>query len=157
MNRRNLLAGVSALALGGCASFSTGAIATDVSNLSGGLQGMLVQIGQIGLNIPTAIMSAVGTAIASLQKAADAIAATYTTAQALPLVQQVAAYVNAVVAALTTVPSLPSIISGILTAAQAILPIIEAAVGMLVGAVTASPMSPSQARAILAASATYVR
>lgn len=157
MIRRKLLAGVSALALGGCASFSTGQIASDASNLAAGLQGMMAQLGQLALNIPTTVMSAVGTAITSLQKAADAVAGVYTTASALPLVQQIAGYVNAVVAALSSVPGIPTAIQLILQAAQAILPIIEAAVGMVVTAVSATAMSPTQARQILTGAAASVR
>jgi hypothetical protein len=61
--------------------------------------------------------------------------------------------VNAIVAAAATIPALPPVVTVALSAAQVLLPVIEADVNLLVTSAVRSPMSADVAREILKADA----
>lgn len=164
MQRRHFLALAPSVALGGCLTGPDQAIATvanDAKLIASGLQGVLVQLGNLNVaGLTPAILATVGSAVTNLQAVADAIAGVATNAAAQPLVQKIETYVNTIVSALAVLP-LPPPISTALQAAAILLPIIEAAVGMVLPASTARAakglaLTPDQARLVLAGSSANV-
>lgn len=151
-----------AVPLGACSTITdsgVGKIAQDVNILATGLNGVLTQLGNISiLGLTPAIMSTVGSAIASIQALAVSISTATSTAAAQPLVQKIETYVNTVVSALAVLP-LPPAIALALQAASILLPIIETAVGLLVTAkpMLGNAMNPDEARIILRGYALKVR
>ena len=158
LNRRMVLLG--STALGGCATFNAnaGKVATDVGLIADGLKGVLTQLGS--LNIPQltpSVMSTVGSAVASLEALAQQIAAASSTAAQQPLVQQIYTYVSRIVAVLTPILAAIPATAGIavaLQAAQVLLPIIFAAVNLVLPASAPAvpgsiPLTPDEARLIL--------
>lgn len=152
MNRRTLLAGVSALAISGCATFSANfaRAADDVSTIAAGLQQVLNNPAVAGL-VPVSIMEQANVWLVQLQQAAGSLKLAVTTGGAQDAVHQAEVLINAIVGALSKFP-LPAPIPQILLAATILLPIIEAAVGMLIKpTANVSSMSPEQARITLKA------
>lgn len=153
LNRRTLLASSAIIPLAGCAGMGTdasiSAIARDASILASGLMGAIAQLGSL------AIPATVSAALAGLQSVADALSTVASQSAALPLVQKIESYVNVIVQALASIPLLPAPVTLALQAATILLPIIEAAVGMVLPAssmrakLAPSNMSPSEARLIL--------
>lgn len=158
MNRRTLLAAMAISPLAACSSTTPpdpnlSQAVQDVNALSAGLSGMLAGLSASGAaGLTPDVLATVNGAIANLKTAAAAIAKTATAVAAQPVVQQVEGYVNTVVSVLGALP-LPPPISTVLEAASVLLPIIEAAVGLLTPAakMKAAPasMTPDQARLIL--------
>jgi hypothetical protein len=163
ISRRSLVAStpLAALAmLGACAGKSAdqtiATVAADANTIAGGLKGVLAQLGP--LNVPgltPSVISTVGVAVSEIQTVAASLSGVTSAAAAQPLVQKIETYLNTIVAALAGLP-LPPPISTALQAAAILLPIIEAAVGLVVQqAAKAAPgaISPDQARMILRGSA----
>ena len=130
---------------------------SDVQTLASGVAGILPTLGAVA-GIPAATVSQVGGDIAELQQAAGTLSGVATTTAAQPVVQQIEGYVNAIVG--IAAPLLAATPAGpILAAATVLLPVIEAAVGLVLPpsappaavAAAASQMTPAQARLILAA------
>lgn len=164
MNRRSLLSSGAFVLLAGCAlngqppSQAIQIAANDVEVIANGLQGALAQIAAENPPPPgmtPQLIAKIGTYVADLKSLAAAVAQASTTAQAQPLVQQVEADVNAIVAALAVLP-LPQPLPAVLAAASILLPVIEASVGLIVTPPAPAPaqklrmqMTPGEARAIL--------
>lgn len=153
MNRRHFLASAGALAgiaaLAGCATGSPplAQVVADVQTIASGLSGAIEKLPP-GI-IPGGTPSVITAALADLQAVAASIGAADTAAAAQPLVQRVAVDVNVVVGALASLP-LPAPVSTAFQAAMVLLPVIEAAVGMMVPAgATPGAMTPAQARVVL--------
>lgn len=132
-------------------------VAQDASTIAGGLRGALPAIGAASGMTPANIAN-VGVIIADIQSVAGQLATSASTTAAQPLVQQLAGDVNAVIAALQGVTTLPPQVQLVLTAASVLLPVIMTAVDLLTPppvAVVAQarkathPLSPDEARAIL--------
>jgi hypothetical protein len=120
--------------------------ATDVSTIATGLAGAFAGI--------SGVPAAVTTALTDLSNEASALETASTQAQQQTDVQQVETDVNAIVKAASAIPGLPANVTVALTAAQVLLPVIEAAVNMVVtSAAPANAMTPDVARLILKADA----
>lgn len=152
---RTLLVSPAALALYGCANANqiAATVAIDASTIATGLQGALANISTLNISGLTADkLQTVGLALAGLKSVATALALATTNAQAQPLVQQMETDLNAIVGALAALP-LPPQISVALQAAAILLPVIEAAIGMVLppptAPATSAAMTPDQARLIL--------
>ena len=153
---RTIVASSAGFALYGCANANQVAstVASDASLIATGLQGALANIGNLNISGLTADrIQTIGLALAGLKTVATSLAMATTSAQAQPLVQQLETDLNAIVGALATLP-LPPQISVALQAAAILLPVIEAAIGMVIP--TPAPtapapqhMTPDQARLIL--------
>lgn len=158
--RRQLLAGAAAFpfvaALAGCAGTTAAGSAlqqaiSDAGLIATGLAGALKQLAAASFSAPILVKAT--TAVADIQAAVAALASAASATAAQPLVQRIGADVNAVVGVLAGLP-LPAPVSTALTAASVLLPVIEAAVGIVVSAVAPhaqSAMTPAQARRALAA------
>jgi hypothetical protein len=134
-------------------------VTTDVQLIANGLQGILPDIATLA-SIPADVAAAIANALANLQVVAGQIGSASSTSSAQPLVQQVVTYVNIIVKALAVIPLIPPPISTVLQAAVVLLPIIEAAVGLIVTPVPSlrtQQMQPEGARLILKSSAAKVR
>jgi hypothetical protein len=137
----------------GCAGVGTGtsvsvtSVATDVSTIANGLAGAFASI--------PGVPSAVSTALTDLSNAASAMATATTQSAQQTVVQQVETDVNAIVKAASAIPGLPAQVTVALTAAQVLLPVIEAAVNLIVpaSAAAANAMTPDVARLVLKADA----
>lgn len=153
MHRRTLLAGATALAATTLTACATGiptpaTVAQDVTLIATAFAAILPGFASIA-GIGSATTATVGQAIVDLQAAAAAVSAADTTVSARPVVTRVATDVGAVIAVLTGLP-LPAPIATVLEAAAVLLPVIEAAVGIVARAGTApGSMTPAQARAAL--------
>lgn len=160
------LAPAAAALLAGCSSlpwFSNSSVqqaATDMSTIATAFKNILPQLGTVQ-GISASLVAEAGTIVADLQSLAAQVAQAASTAAAQPQVQQFEADLNALVAALAGLP-LPPPISTALAAAAVLLPVIEAAVGMLVPPPAPAPtpapapvagaaprMTPDQARSYL--------
>jgi hypothetical protein len=161
INRRRLFSsaaiGALTLGLGACASqpvdTTLATVAADVNTIAAGLKGVLTQLGTMSIaGLTPAIVSTVGTAIANIQSVAAAVSTATTTAAVQPLVQKIETYLNAVISALAAILLRPPI-STALQAAAILLPVVEAAIGLVTNAVPmqmgASAMTADQARLIL--------
>ena len=153
---RTILAAPLGFALYGCANANqiAATVASDASLIATGLQGALANISTLNISGLTADkMQTIGLALVGLKSVASALALATTTAQAQPLVQQLETDLNAIVGALAALP-LPPQISVALQAAAILLPVIEAAVGMVIPtprptAPAPQHLTPDQARLIL--------
>lgn len=125
-------------------------VVTDVNILSNGLTPILPQLAP---SVPPDAQARIAVLVAQVQAAVNAIVPGMTAALAQPTVVTIGNAVNAIAAELQTVPGIPTNVRNTVTAAQALLPLIEVAVNMVIP-VGASPsgMSPAQARMILRAS-----
>jgi hypothetical protein len=156
---KRAIAGVSVIALlavSACAGQTGNQVAqtvvTDANTLATGLAAELPALAALpGAN--TAAIAKIKADVADLQKATSALSASLTTTEAQPLVQQIEADVNALVAAGATLP-LPAGVSVAFQAAEVLLPVLEAGVSMAVPAgAAANAMTPDQAVAVLKAAA----
>lgn len=153
ISRRAVLAasvGVLPLLAAGCSALGNltpASVAQDVNLIAQALPNILAQM-------KVSVPAIVATALSDLVAAAQAIASAETTAAAQPIVQRVAADVMAVAAAVLPLVPGGSVVAVAIQAAQALIPAIETAVG-LVTTVSAVPaaMSASEARLILAGDA----
>ena len=119
--------------------------AQDAALLATGLAPVIPQLTGF---VSASTLATAQTALATLKGAATQLAGIPTTSGAVPVVQQIEQAVNAILG--IAAPLLAATPAGpILTAASVLLPVIEAAVGMIVPP-AASNMSPDQARLILA-------
>jgi hypothetical protein len=120
------------LGLAACKSGNTNlaTAANYVSSIATGFLNVLPKFADIE-GMPTALMAQIGQWIADLQNLAAVIKTTAEATAAQPVVQQVEADVNAIVGALAGFPIIPPPISTVLTAATFLLPVIEAAINML--------------------------
>ena len=136
-----------------CASQSTAQIAADVANLAGGVAAAAQTLRDGGM-LPAQQQAQLDDAVSALQAAATAVAkATTTTAQQSATQQAVAAF-NAVTAALAGAKGMPQNVVTVLTAAQVLLPTIEALAGLPVAvAASATRMTPDEASTILSSAA----
>lgn len=133
-----------------CAQTQTPAqIAADVANLAGGVAAAAQTLRNGGM-LPAQQQTAVDNAVSALQAAATAVAqATTANAQKSATEQAVEAF-NAVTAALAGAKGMPQNVTTILTAAEVLLPTIEALAGLPVTAAASAPeMTPSEASKIL--------
>jgi hypothetical protein len=161
MIRRAFLLGASGAGLAACTTASVDAglatAASDVATIAAALPAVLTQLGTLSIpGLTPAIVATVGVAVSGIQTVASALSGAATAAAAQPLVAKVETYVNGIVTALAGLP-LPPPISTALTAASILLPVIEAAIGLVTTpapaaarmAASAPSMSPAQARLIL--------
>ena len=136
-----------------CGSQSLAQIATDVTNLAGGVAAAAQTLRDGGM-LPAQQQAQLDDAVSALQAAATAAAkATTATAQQSAIQQAVAAF-NAVMAALAGAKGMPQNVVTVLTAAQVLLPTIEALAGLPVTAsASATAMTPDEASTILSSEA----
>ena len=136
-----------------CASQTPAQIATDVANLAGGVAAAAQTLRDGGM-LPAQQQAQLDDAVSALQAAATAVAkATTATAQQSATQQAVAAF-NAVTAALAGAKGMPTNVVTVLTAAQVLLPTIEALAGLPVSAAMgATSMMPDEAITILSSAA----
>jgi hypothetical protein len=148
MNRRGFLTAIMVAAVAGCATSSgdvPATVASDAALIASGLAGAFKNIPAVPSNVPAAL--------ADLATAAQALDAADTASAARPLVERIITDVAAVVTATAGMP-LPAPIAEALAAAQVLLPVIEAAVGMIANATAEHVgMTPGEARLILRAAA----
>ena len=151
-----IVALVGALALAGCSSSPSTTtttlltVANDVSLLATGLNNALSQPAVVAL-IPPTIEPKIQAALDDLTNLAVTVAKSTSSTATQASVTTVENDVNTIVAALAGLP-LPPPAPTILTAAEVLLPVIEAAVGLLVPPSAAvGGMTPDEARIHLAA------
>jgi len=153
-----IIALAGAIALAGCSSSTTGtvppvtlqSVANDVNLLATGLNNALSQPSVVAL-IPPTIEPKIQAALADLTSLASTVAASASSGATQASVTTVENDVNTIVAALAGLP-LPPPAPTILTAAEVLLPVIEAAVGLVVPPSAAvGGMTPDEARIHLAA------
>jgi starvation-inducible outer membrane lipoprotein len=141
-----------ALALAGCATAPAATISneavTDLNLIASAFQPLGDAVASMAGATP-AVIAQVNTDIAQLEAAALAVAPGVSTAVAQPSVATVGSAFQSILAALQGL-TLPSNIQAVLMAAETLLPLIQAAVGIAV-AVGASEtaMTPDQARLVL--------
>ncbi len=140
-------------ALVSCASQSPAQIATDVADLAGGLASAAQTLRDGGM-LPASQQVQLDDAITAVQAAATAVAQATTATAQQSATQQAVSAANAVLAALAGVKSLPPNVTTVLTAAQVLLPTIEALAGLPVAvAASATRMTPDEASTILSSAA----
>lgn len=162
MNRRQILAASAWLPIGYVVSgmSSCGGVAVvsqqaaqDVSLIANGLSSALSGLGNVQ-GISASLVGTVGSYVAAIQKVASSVTAGMANATAASAVQQIETLLNSIVGALAGL-ALPSPFGPVLAAATVLLPIVEAAIGMVVAAVhpapAASAMTPDAARLVLQA------
>ncbi len=146
-NTLGLVAGLTLLAA--CANQTPAEIATDVANIATGVASAAATLREGDYLTPAQLVT-VDNAVSAVQAAALALANAQTSAAKDSAVEELATDVNAVDAALSEVPSVPSQVRSVLSAAEVLLPVVEAAFGVSAPfANTAIAMTPSEARAIL--------
>ena len=151
-----IIALAGAIALAGCSSSTSTTpttlqtVANDVSLLATGLNNALSQPSVLAL-IPPTIEPNISAALADLTTLATTVANSTSSTATQASVTTVENDVNTIVAALAGLP-LPPPAPTILTAAEVLLPVIEAAVGLVVPPSAAvGGMTPDEARIHLAA------
>jgi hypothetical protein len=153
-----IIALAGAIALAGCSSSTTGTVppvtlqtvANDVSLLATGLNNALSQPSVVAL-IPPTIEPQIKAVLNDLTSVAGTVGSSTSASAAKASVTTVENDVNTIVAALAGLP-LPPPAPTILTAAEVLLPVVEAAVGLVVPASAASgAMTADEARMHLAA------
>lgn len=144
ITRRDLLpltlASVGAVALAGCANFkhafpngnaSLAQASTYVANINAAFQKVVPSLFTV-VSIPATVQAKVRTALADLQVAAGNLAAAASETAAQPIVQEVEADVNSLVNTTAAFAALlPPPVAEAFQAAAILLPVIEAAVGMV--------------------------
>lgn len=120
--------------------------ASDAQQIAAALKAILPNIGTVVGISPDKVAKA-GQIIADIQSAAAAISSASSASAALPSVQQLEQDVNAVVSVLAGLP-LPPPVGPALQAASILLPVIEAAVGIVVPQAP-EPGTVDQARGVL--------
>ena len=147
-----------AFLLGGCVNgqFSVGAAANDADAIATGLAQAVKDL-RTGNALSAAQMAQIDTALADVQATSAALAKAASQTQAQSLATQIAGDVNAIVAAASAIPTLPPPVPEVLAAADVMLPVLEADVGIQAPLGAAPGMSVAQARALLAAQAAKFR
>jgi hypothetical protein len=134
-----------------CGAVTAQAIAqqtvTDLTLIDNGLTALGPLLTTSG--VPAAALATAQKDITLADAFANAAKVATTTAEAQGPVQQAETYLNAAFGALSTV-TLPPAPQKIVTALNVLLPVVEAAVGIVTNAVGASPETPDEARAVLA-------
>lgn len=152
LTRRHLLTttmiGGTALVAVGCAGTTANQAlqdaASDVKTIAAAFQAILPALGSVA-GLSTTAVATVGAYISDLQNVATSVAGATTNAAAQTGVQQVETDINGIVAALAVLPVIPPPFSIALQAAAVLLPVIEAAIGMLIPP-TPAPVTTSVAR-----------
>lgn len=146
---------LSTTALTGCGTFDVSTITSDANIIAGGLAAVDVQMGNLGVVDP-ATMTKIGTALASIQDVAKALATASDKSTAQSLVGKLETYVNTFVNVAAGLPFLPPSITLALQAASILLPVIEVAVGLVLPSAAqysslpkSTGMTPDQARLVL--------
>lgn len=157
MNRRRALLVLAAAPIAACQAGGTAPVVPlppqlpewvkDLKLVADGLAGALPMLGALGLSAATA--AEVQAWISRLEQIADAAVAAVP-ADGRATVGTFVQVASSIVTALSSVVGLPSSVSSVLVAAQALLPVIQIAVGFLM-APRGSTMSAAQARAVLTA------
>ena len=124
-------------------------VATDADNIATGLAAAAKDLRDANV-LSAAQLVQLDDALSAVQAAAAAVAQATSASAAQPEVEQLAAAVNAMVAALSEVPTLPAPVPEILAAANVMLPVLESAVGLPVPAAASAAMTPSEAERVLA-------
>lgn len=134
-----------------------GSFASEADDIATGLAAAAADLRQGNL-LSAAQLTQMDNALSAVQAASSAVARAANAEAAQPEVAQLVAGVNAMVAALSEVPSLPAPVPEILTAADVMLPVLEASVGLAVPvAASTTAMTPAEADAILAGQAAQFR
>lgn len=157
-SRRSILIGAAglpaALALESCAGQQTvpavlQQAAQDVALLGNGLSTVVPKLSSL---VDAGTVAKAQSWLGTITGAAAQLAQLPTTAAAQPIVQQVESAVNAILGVAAPLLAAVPTVGPILTAAAALLPSIESAVGLAVAMIPqAGGMSPDEARLVLAA------
>lgn len=133
---------------GSTSSMTPTQVITDIGLVAGGLAGALP--GLVTAGLPAASIASVTGLVNQIQSAADAVSASLTTTAAAPIVTQIVGVLAQIAA--TVGPALPAPFGTALAAAQILLPVIAAAVGLVSSApsTAAVSMTHAEARAALA-------
>jgi len=157
MNNITKFVTISTLALFvACANQSASQVAQDVANIAGGVAAAAQTLRDA--NLLTADQQVkLDDAVSALQVAALAVARATNNADQQNATKEVVVAFNAVVAALANDKNLPQNVTTVLTAAEVLLPTVEALVGLPVtSTATAVAMTPDEANAILATEAASI-
>lgn len=144
------LGGVTTLSLDACSSLlkNMPQYAVDSADIASGLTTAVHDMEQAKLlSAPTA--EALDAALVDVNSAATAVAHDTALASASSDVSKLVSAANVVVADLAGAPKLPASVRDILDAAQTLMPVIEASVGIVVPASASISMTPEAARNIL--------
>lgn len=158
MLRRSILrtTALAAVLIAPMAACTTGQIQTveaqalsDLSLVSSGIQAF-GPLFSATTGVSATAVAAAEAIISDITAAAATISSATTDTAAQPVVTKIEGYVTALLS-IAGQYTLPANVSAILVAAKALLPVIEAAVGIVIAAAPANGMMPTQARQILAA------
>lgn len=151
INRRALFCGVSALALTACTngqlalfkSASVKALAADAKLVLMAMQSVATALQKAALpNVPASVFPTINTAIASIDSVVAAISAAAPTTDPADLgshVVAIASYVNAITSAVAVLSFIPSPIAAYLNAATIIVPVLAAAVQVVISMIAPPP------------------
>lgn len=148
-----------------CAGMTVASFATDADDIATGLAAAAADLRQANL-LTADQLTRMDSALSIVQAAAGAVAKAANVQAAQPEVAQLVAGVNAMVGALSTLPTLPAPVPEILTAANVMLPVLESAVGLSAPVAAgagmpipagAAGMTPAEAEAVLAEQAQMFR
>lgn len=159
LTRRELMATTALMPLAACAGTTPSAALIqaiqDVQTIAAGLAGVLPGLGSIP-GIPATVVGKAGSIISEIQAVAQQMAGVTTTAGAQGSVQQLETLLNTLVAAVAPFVAAVPVVGQVFAAAAVLLPVIEAAVGLIVkpAARLEAALTPDQARLILQAAAT---
>lgn len=155
MHRRALLAASALALMSGCAMSNTSAnavtatAAADLKLIADACLPLATALADMSGVAPSVVMQ-INADVAQLEAAAAVVQPGVAVAIAAPSVSTVASTVSSIITMLSGM-TLPASITQILTAAQTLLPLVEAAVGIAMAvAVRTTAMTPDQARGVLA-------
>ncbi len=145
---------IAPLALAACsampASSTLAMVAEDVKNIGFGLSKAFDRLLALNVQGFTAdLITTCQTALGNIMAAADVIASLASVSDAQPVVQRIEGYVNTFVGTLSAFPLLPAEIKTALVAASVLLPVVEAAVNLVVAPRAQPTMTADQARIAL--------
>ncbi len=143
-----------AACVSGAVSLAT--IATDADDIATGLAAAAKDMRDANL-LSAAQLVQVDDALSTVAAASAAVARATSATAAEPEVEQLASGVNAMIAALSEVATLPAPVPEILAAVNVMLPVLESAVGLPAPAGAAQAMTPAAAERILAEQAAAFR
>lgn len=123
----------------------------DLSTLASGLSGVLPSLSSIA-GIPADVLKRAQTIIPQISQVAGSVSGAASASALQSPVKQIETLVNSLVSAVTPFVAAVPTVGPIFAAASVLLPVIETAIGMVVPP-SAGPMSPAEARLILAAAA----
>lgn len=156
MKRRTIITTAALAPLAACAGQTPSQIAADVVSdsqlIATGLSKELPVINNL-TGIPSATLAKFLADLNSVITIAQSITAEAAAVQAAPLIQQIAGYIGNALSIATTAPVnalLPPGVLPVLEAANALLPVLMAAVGLVGSPEVPASMTPAAARAILA-------